>query len=370
MQKRQVIIVLIAALILAAGIGIKNLLAAQKKDPERKESALAFRLVRAKEVANDTLIKRIPVNGKLTAKNRVEIFPEVTGTLLFSEKPFKVGQKFSKGEVLLAVDGNENLLNLKAQRSAFINVVSQALPDIKIDYSSSFDPWKKYLDNLTPDKSLPELPEVTDNMLKNFLSGRNIYQQYFSIKSLENRQSKFTITAPFNGSVSMGSVNAGTVIRAGQKVGEFIQDEEFEYEAAVAAQDGRNINVGDEIVLNTASKTFNAKITRVASNIDPSTQRIALFATLSGDGLKEGAYLEGFIETETLTSAMTIDRNLIHDGKYVFLIKDTVLVKKQIDVAHEYEQNALVTGLTEGEVLLNQVIDGAYDGMLVKIESK
>lgn len=369
MLKRQIIIVLGAALIMGAGIGIKKMLAAQAKDPEKKGNQFSYRLVLAKEVETDALVKRVPVNGKLTAKNRIEVYPEVTGTLLFSEKPFKVGQKFKKGEVILAMDGNESLLNLKAQRSAFINVLSQALPDIKIDYNKQFDTWKKYLDALTPDKNLGELPTVDDSMLKNFLSGRNIYQQYFAIKSLENRQSKFTLVAPFNGSVSDGDVNAGTVIRANQKVGEFIQDGAFEFEAAVAAKDAGNIKVGDKLSLMANGNTYSARISRVASNIDPGTQRISLFAAVQGDDLKEGAYLEGFIETEAVDGAITVDRQLIQDNRFVFVIQDTVLQKRAIKVEHMYEQSALVTGLKNGDVLLNQNIEGAYEGMLVKIQN-
>jgi membrane fusion protein, multidrug efflux system len=372
MKKRQIIIIVSTLAILLAGYGGCSILAGLKKAPERKTPQKTFRLVKTMEGQNDTLIQLIAVQGKLIAQEKVEIYPEVTGKLLSSDKAFKVGQQFSKGEVLLAIDGNESLLNLKSQRSAFISALSQVLPDIKIDYPDAFNAWQSFSQQIDPLKSLPSLPEVEDAQLKNFLSGRNIFQQFFAIRSLEDRQSKFTILAPFDGSVSQGSVNAGTVLRTGQKVGEFMKNGVFEFEAAIPGKDAVDINVGDKVSLKIqgSAKTFEGQIIRMASNIDPNNQRIAIYARVEGNALKEGLYLEGTIEASQINNAIAINHNLVIDDEYVYVVQDTILVKKPVVIQDKFKENALVTGLEEGDLLLNQVIQGAYEGMLVKTESK
>jgi membrane fusion protein, multidrug efflux system len=372
MKKRQIIILASTLLILIVGYGGCSILAGMKKAPERKAPQKTFRLVKVMEVKNDTLVKLIAVQGKLIAKEKVEIFPEVTGRLLSTNKPFKLGQKFSKGEVLLSIDGNESMLNLKSQRSSFISALSQVLPDIKIDYPDSFDAWKAFSDNLNPNELLPVLPELSDSKLKSFLSGRNVFQQYYAIRSLEDRQSKFTITAPFDGSVSSGIVNAGTVLRAGQKVGEFTKDGVYEFEAAIPGKDAVDIEVGDfvNLTVDGSMKSFKGKIIRIASSLDPNNQRISLYAELKGDALKEGLYLEGTIEAAQINNAISVNHNLVIDDEYVYLVQDTILVKKQVEIKDKFKENALITGLQEGDLLLNQVIQGAYEGMLVKTESK
>ena len=372
MKKRQIIIIASAMLILLTGYGGCSILAGMKKAPERKAPQKTYRLVKARVVQNDTLIQLIAVQGKLIAKDKVEIYPEVTGKLLSTNKAFKIGQKFKKGETLLAIDGNESLLNLKSQRSAFISALSQVLPDIKIDYPLSYDVWKSFSEQIDPQKVLPKLPEVNDAKLKNFLSGRSIFQQYFAINSLEDRQQKFTIVAPFNGTVSSGLINAGTVLRAGQKVGEFMKDGVFEFEAAIPGKDAVDINVGDRVSLKVegSSKLFEGPIIRMASNIDPNNQRVAIYARVEGDALKEGLFLEGTIEASQINNAIAINHNLVIDDEYVYVIQDTVLTKKPVVIQDKFKENALVTGLQEGDLLLNQVIQGAYEGMLVKPESK
>lgn len=371
MKKRQIIIVLSTIAILFAGFGGFKLLSSLKEAPARKKQEKTFRLVKVKKVELDTITKKIPVNGKIIAKDKIEVFPEVGGTLLSSSKPFKVGQRFNKGEVLLMLDGSESLLNLKSQRSNFASLVTNLLPDIKIDYPDQFDAWKSYLANIYPEKALPEIPEIKDEKLKNFLSGRNFYQQYYAIKSLENRQSKFTITAPFDGVVSMGNVNPGTLLRVGQKVGEFISINTFEFETAIAAKDASEINIGDSIRLSAEDENqrFNARVNRISASIDPSNQRVSVYAGLSDPKLKEGMYLEGTISTTQVSNAFRLDRNLIKDGS-VFIVQDTALTKKPVEIKHKFKQDVIVSGLSSGDLLLDQVIEGAYEGMPVKTENR
>ncbi len=366
MKARQLIILGSAAGIILIGVFLSSLLAGMKEEPEKKKVERVYRLVKVKEVKTDTLLKRIPINGKLVAAEKIEVFTEVTGKLLKSSKSFKVGQHFDKGEVLLAMDGTESLLNLKSQRSGFLNSIAQSLPDIKIDFESEYDTWKSFLDAITPEKALPALPEVNNPKLKNWLSGRNIYKDYYAIKSAENRQGKFTLSAPYDGSVSSGNVNPGTLIRANQKVGEFIADGAFELEAAIPDEDATGVTSGAKVML---SNGVTGKVIRVARNADPSTQRVSIYASVSGAGLKEGIYMEGVVEVAEIPNTISIDRSLVSDDGMVYLVNDSVLFQKPVKVVHSFEENLLITGLSPGDVLLNQVIQGAYEGMLVKTES-
>jgi hypothetical protein len=51
----------------------------------------------------------------------------------------------------------------------------------------------------------------------------------------------------------------------------------------------------------------------------------------------------------------------------VFIVQDGKLKKVAIDLVHFTQETALVKGLENGTVLLNNNIPGAYDGMLVEI---
>ena len=372
MKKRQIIIIVSAIAIVLVGYGGCSLLAGQKKAPERKAAEKVVRLVKGITIKNDTLTSRTPLNGKLIVREKVEIFPEVTGKLIGGTHPFKVGQSFKKGEVLLAMDGKEANLNLQAQRSAFINQIAQVLPDIKIDYADAYDTWKQYMENQSPTRALDPLPASPSDPLERFLSGRNIYQQFYNVKSLEERQTKFTVIAPFDGVVSMGNAYNGTLLRAGQKVGEFIRNDSYELEAAVPAEDAVRISVGDQVNMHLKgdSKTFEGRIIRIAGNVDPMSQRVSIYALMDSDDLKEGLYMEGQIAVDEVSDAVYVNRNILIDDHHVYVIENDQLMKRSVEVIDLQGDEALIKGLKDGEVLLNQFIEGAYEGMAVQVEQE
>lgn len=372
MKNRQLIILGSAIAIVIAGYGGCSLLAGMKKAPERKNAEKTIRLVKTKTISNDTLVKQSPLNGKLIVQNKLEIYPEVTGTLVGGSHPFKVGQAFNAGEVLLQIDGSEAMMNLNAQRSAFINAVAQILPDVKLDYEDAFPVWLTFFNSLRAESTLPTLPEPQQEKLKQFLAARNIYQLYFNIKSLEERQSKFIITAPYNGVVSEGNLNVGTVLRAAQKAGTYIQNDAYELEAALPAADAMKVKVGQTVQLHfKGDKTlYTGKIVRVAANVDPMSQRVSVYASVEGKNLREGLYMEGSIALSEVSDAVKIDRSLLFDENKVFVVADSILQEKSVMVLDLQGEYALVKGLSNGDQLLDQFIEGAYVGMPVRIENK
>ena len=76
---------------------------------------------------------------------------------------------------------------------------------------------------------LPEVDEIFregldfyDTPKENyFISGRGIVSSFYNVKNLEQRLSKYNISAPFNGILVEALVTEGTLIRNGQKLGEF-----------------------------------------------------------------------------------------------------------------------------------------------------
>lgn len=370
MKKRQVIIVVVSALVILVGVLGSKGLTSLKKAPERKTDLRTARVVSLVEVKNEDLPLEVSVNGRLKASSKVEIFPEVTGKVLTGSKPFKVGQVYQKGQVVLSIDGSESLLNLKSQRSAFKALMNGVLPDISLDYPDDFGKWKSFMDEVNPEKSIPALPEITDDKLGNFLSGRTVYQQYYAIKSLENRQSKFTMYAPFKCVVSAGDLNAGTLVRSGQKIGDLIAIGSFELEAAIAASDLGQVNIGDMATLRYGQKEVEGKVIRIGKNVDPSTQRLLLYLSVEGDGLQDGQYMEGSIQADVMTQVYPLDQGLLLPDNKVYFAMDTVLATKPVEVVHSSANIVYVTGLADGDRLLNQVIEGGYPGMWIKTNSE
>jgi multidrug efflux pump subunit AcrA (membrane-fusion protein) len=228
---------IVAVLILAAGFGINKFMAAQKEEPARKVLQAAPPAVKVLEVRNGTVQPEVPLTGRLRAAQRVELYAEVSGRLLSGGRAFQEGAAFRQGEVLFRLDETDQRLQLVSQRSAYQSLLIRLLADLKIDYPDIAGAWETYIRDFDAKAPLRELPAVTEAKARNFLAVNNVFNQYYSITAAEAQLAKFTVYAPFSGVVVQGDVDPGSLIRAGAKLGEFLNPERYELEASVAQAD-------------------------------------------------------------------------------------------------------------------------------------
>lgn len=372
MRARQIILFIISLIILAGAYGAQKALMGAKKPQPRQEAGSSTKLVNTVKVVNGDVQSVIAVTGKLVAERRMELFAEVTGTLLSQQKVFKEGNTFAKGDILLRIDASEFRMSIVSQKSALLNSFTQLLPDLRLDFPDSYEKWTSYLKNFDIEGSLQSLPEITDEKEKYFLASRNILGQYYNIKSQEERLSKYSIKAAFDGIVTQSMIDPGTTVRAGQKLGEFIDPDTYELEVAVPLKDVGMLSLGDEVALISPDVlgSWNGKVKRISKKIDEATQTVRVFVGVSGQGLREGMYLAGKVESELIPNAMQIARKLLIDGK-VYLVTKDGLQQHKVEVVKYGEGTAIVQGLPDGADLLVDNLIGAYNGMPVqKIVSK
>ncbi len=363
----------IAITLVILGIGVAGFMfmkSQEKVEDRRTDKARPY--VRTLIVENGTVPSTISITGRLVAREKISVIAEVMGTLKESNKVFKEGVAYSKGEVMLSIDANEFKMNLLAQKSAFLNLLTQMMPDLKIDYSSSASKWDEYVNVFELEKPLAPLPEA-DGQEKFFLSSRNVYQQYYAIKSLEERLAKYDITAPFNGAVTVSNVYPGMTVPAGQMLGEFLNPSSFEIETAVPAGDMKFVKMGDKVNLGSTElgKNWEGKVVRISDKIDPATQSVKIFVAVQGSGLREGLYLSGEIHSGTFENAYELPRKLLVDDSMVFTVKnDTMLSKQEVEIVKVNRGSVVIKGLNDNTVLLNENMSGAFDGMLVKLKTQ
>ncbi len=88
---------------------------------------------------------------------------------------------------------------------------------------------------------------------------------------------------------------------------------------------------------------------------------------VQGEGLKEGMFLNARLSADPVKSAFSIPRRLLIDGNKVFVVEqDSLLKMKAVDIVRYTKDQAIVKGLSEDALLVNQVMSGAYTDMRVK----
>ena len=366
----------LGAAILAAGFGMMKGLISIKEELPISDKPSPPRAVRSSLVQLAAISPKTPAEGRVEALYRMEILTEVTGNLMMGAKEFREGMAFEEGEVVLALDDTESRLALVAQRSQFLQLLSGQLADLQMDFEGRGEAWKKYVMSIRPDAVLPDLPEPTSDRERLFLSNRGIVSSYHSIRSAEERLSKFQVRAPFKGIVVQANVRPGALVRAGQMAGMLVGEGYYEIKTAVHARYLASIQRRDSVRFfdENGSVVAEGTVHRIAGNVDPSTQSASVFCRVvpvagQKNALRDGRFLTGEIVSEPIENAFEIPLTWMHNGNHVYEVTNGQLVEKSVEVLFQSRSHAIGRGLDSGARVLNESLTNAFDGMAVSIES-
>lgn len=364
---RKLILVILGVLFISGAIyGAKMII--NSKSKTRKAPSKVIKTVFVDTVKNTSIPIIIPANGNLVAKRRVEIYSEVQGIFKPGSKLFKPGEKYQKNEAFISINDTEYYANVQLAKSNLYNSIAAVLADLRLDFPEVFLKWEAYLKSYDLNKPTPKLPKMVSEKENYFITGRSIVSNYYTVKNLEQRLSKYTISAPFEGILTEALVTEGTLIRSNQKLGEFIDPSIYEMEVSLSKTFASLLEVGETVELNNLERTrkYSGIVSRVNGSINSATQTIAVYIEIKNSSLKEGMYLEANLNAKKEKNAIEINRGLLLDENKIFIVRDSVL--DMINVRPVYFSNTKVVlkDIPDGTIILSSPFPGAYVGMMVK----
>ena len=367
-MRKTILSVLLGIVVIAASFFLSGVIA-DSKENRRPTPQKVIKTVFVDTVTNGTVPIVVPANGNLVAKRRVELFAEVQGVFRPGNRPFKPGQQYSRGQTLIRIDASEYYASVQSAKSNLYNLVTSIMPDLQLDYPEHFPKWQAYLTNFDLEKSTPQLPTITSDKEKYFITGRGIFSSYYNVKNLEQRLSKYTIGAPFSGILTEALVTEGTLVRAGQKLGEFIETGTYELEVAISKTYADFLEVGEKVQLSNLEKThmFMGKVIRVNGRVDQASQTITAFIEVKGENLKEGQYLEANLNARNENDAIEIDRSLLLEDDKIFVVRDSILDVIEVHPIYFTDKKVVLKDVPNGETIVSRPVSGGYAGMLVKV---
>ena len=364
---RKLILSILGILIIIASFFLAQQIINSKSRPKAKVEKVV-KTVFTETVANGTVPIIVPANGNLRAKRRVELYAEVQGVFQRANKLFKAGQPYSQGETIIKIDASEYYASVQSSKSNLYNLITSIMPDLRLDYPEVFPKWQAYLSGFDLDRTTPPLPEMTTEKEKFFISGRGILTNYYSVKNQEQRLKKYRISAPFTGILTEALVTEGSLVRSGQKLGEFINTDIYELEVSISKTYSDLLKIGEEVELVNLdqNKTYKGVVARINGNVDQATQTIKAYIDVRNKDLKEGMYLEANLNAKQESDAIEIDRSLLLENNQIFVVKDSVLDLNDVKPVYFSNKKVVLKEVPEGTTIVTRPVVGAYAGMLVK----
>ncbi len=368
MDKRKILLSILGLVIIVLSFYLAKSII-DSKNTQRPRPPKVVKTVFVDTVRNGVVPIVVTANGNLIAKRRVELFAEVQGVFRPGAKLFKAGQLYRRGEPIIRIDASEYYATVQSAKSSLYDQITSIMPDLRLDYPDIYPKWQAYLNSFNLDQSTPELPEITQEKEKYFISGRGILTSYYNVKNLEQRLGKYSIRAPFNGVLTEALVTEGTLVRSGQKLGEFIDPATYELEVAVSKTYSDLLKIGEAVSLVNLEKTrtYQGVVSRINGRVDQATQTITAFIEVSDPSLKEGMYLEARLNAREETDAIEIDRSLLLENDRIFVVRDSLLDLIDVKPVYFSEKKVVLKEVPEGLMIISRPVVGAYSGMLVKV---
>ncbi len=365
-MKKNHIVLIISVVIIVVGAVVAKYMIGSKPKPIPPKKLETVRYAKMDEVNYDEYQVTISATGTVRAKDKIDIYSEVQGIYDPSSKPFREGISFAKGEVILSVDKREAEFTLKTQKSELMNSIASLMADFKADFPQSFENWNSYLSNFDIDKNLKEFPKPSSDKEKYFLTIRKIYSQFYNIKNQEVRLSKFEITAPFSGTVTMSMIEPGALVRPSAKIGEFSGRGLYEVSFSVRAADLKYIKSGSTVDVIHNEQKYKGSVVRISDRIDPTTQSVNVFVQVSSAELKDGMYVNGKVEGNKVANVYKIPREALIDNREVYTMEDGSLAKADIELVYVGKNFAYVRGLDAGETVIVESLANVKLGTKLK----
>lgn len=366
MSRKSILNLISIIVIVVIGYQLFQFFKSLKKPPRVNLPKKAVRMVHTKTVAYEILPGILEASGRIVAFDEITISSEVTGRLANAKKLFKAGTSFRKGEAIAIVENEEFLFQLRAQRSRFMQNLAASLADVKIDYPESYERWLRFFESIKSDKKLPSLPEITNSKERVFLAARSILNDYYSIKANEARLDKHNIIAPFNGTLKEVSMQVGSVVNIGTRLGTFTRTDLYELEVPVASENMNIIQPGMRVnIQNKQGENYwTGTVNRVANVMNGATQSVSVYISIPNDDkhpLYDGMYLSALIEGKEIEGVIGIPRDAIFNDNYVNILENNKLIKKQIEKVFYNKETVYINGLREGLEVVTEPIMGITD---------
>jgi len=204
------------------------------------------------------------------------------------------------------------------------------------------------------------------------------------------------ITAPFAGRVLKKLVDVGQVVSANTKLAEVYATDVIEIRLPIRNRDLGFIelpesyrytdaeeNVDTEVIIRSqliGSEVWIARLVRTEGAIDESARQLHVIAQIDdpfgrmNEGrspLKIGQYVTAEIAGNELSEVLVIPNNAIYQGSYVYTVEEGVLRRKNIVIAWQNDNDAIIqSGLAHGDQLVITPLGQVTSGIQVSIEGE
>ena len=371
MTKKNIYYFIGSILVIGLAVVLTAFFMHNQPEPKKNLKSEDLLYVETDTVSTKNLHPSMQYKGRVNSYETVSLSAEVSGKIMEGNIPFKEGENFRKGDLLIQIYREDAQASMTAAKSNFLRTLSSILPDLKVDFPDEYPKWKEFFNTIDVKGELPKLPEINSEQEQVFMASQGVLSEYYSLRNQEIRLQKHNIYAPFNGAFQKVNKQVGAIANPGTPLASIVRTDRLEVEVPVPPEDSRWIQPGDSVRLtgNNGIKK-QGKVTRIADFLDPSTQSVNVYIQYIPKGarsFKVGEFVEATFDISKEIRGYTIPREALLSEGAVYTVKDSTLQKKSVKVIRKMSDHAVISGLQDGTFVVRESLVDVEEGQEVNL---
>lgn len=326
--------------------------------------------------------------GTVKPRTQSALLPQVSGQIIDISKDFRDGGFFEKGEVLVTLDDRDLKAEVKIAQANLLSA-KQAYSEEQARVEQAKQDWQRLGNSATAPDLVLRKPQLMAAEAKVFSAQASLDKAKLAVERTK-------ILAPFSGRVLNKQVDIGQLVSPSTRLAEIYAVDYVEIRLPLKNKDLPYMALPESTRLNDASEqnkplvTFESglikgqywtgRLVRTEGAYDENSQQLYVVAqiddpygvkTTKGMPLKIGQYVSAKINGKTVDQVITVPNKAIYQGSYVYIVENDLLMRKNIDIAWQNEQVAIIEqGLEAGQLLVLTPLGQVTSGTPVAINEK
>lgn len=383
LSKKLLPLIILSALILLSFIIVSN-----PPEVHRKAPSTSPRIsVEALAITQAPYQIQLQSYGTVQPRTRSMLVSQVSGQVVWVNPQFRDGGFFKAGEALLQIDQRDYQADVRVAEATLLDAKQQLAEEQALSVQA-LDDWQR----LGNDGTAPDLVLRKPQLLA---AKARVISAEASLSKTQLNLERTRILAPFDGRILQKNIDIGQVVANNTELAEIYASDYVEIRLPLRNRDLDFIDLPGERAVDADStdpthkvrihsrlgqqRGWHAQLVRTESAIDESSQQLHVVAQIdnpfdsAGTGgypLKIGEYVTAEIAGITLDNAIVIPNKTIYQGSYVYLVENDLLMRREVEIAWQNGQSALIrSGLDTGDLLVTTPLGQVTSGTRVNVQT-
>lgn len=353
--------------------------------PQRPVFSGPMMTVETRVVAETNYPIMLESYGTVQPRTRSILVAQVGGQIVSVNPNVRDGGFFEEGDVLANIDARDYEADVRIAGASLMDA-RQTLAEAEARTNQAQEDWARL-------GNTGEAPDLVLRIPQLKAAQAKIISAESTLQKAELDLERTNIVAPFAGRVLRKLVDLGQVVSPNTQLAEiyatdvveirlplrnrdlpFIDLPESYRYTGVTRKSGGRVEIRSQLG---GDESWEAMLVRTEGAIDEIARQLHVIAQIDDPfgrdheyhaPLKIGQYVTARLEGKTLPHALVIPNNTIYQGAYVYIVENEILRRREIEIAWQNDDEAVIgAGLEPGDLLVTTPLGQVTSGIRVTV---